>query len=119
MPLLPMTIESIQAWLQVREAPGEVREVFVSAAKKPLTYSGLYQMCRRTAIRAGVYDRYNPHAFRHFFGVKWIENGGDVSILKDVMGHSSINVTMEYLRFDVEAIQKAHSQFSPLAGMGK
>ncbi|MBN2502614.1 MAG: hypothetical protein JXB38_17670, partial [Anaerolineales bacterium] len=30
-------------------------------------------------------------------------------------GHFSINVTMEYLRFDVEAIQKAHSQFSPLS----
>ncbi len=37
----------------------------------------------------------------------------------DVMGHSSIEVTKVYLRFDTSTIQEEHSKYSPVAGWGK
>jgi integrase len=38
------------------------------------------------------------HMLRHSFAVNWLKCGGDIVILSRVMGHSSINTTMEYLK---------------------
>jgi integrase/recombinase XerD len=92
-------------------------ELFLSYQGGALTTFGLYQAVRRIAERAEVKGRSNPHAFRHFFGRKWIESGGDISPLSDMLGHSQIHITKKYyLRFDVETVRREHRQHSPLAG---
>lgn len=40
----------------------------------------------------------NPHKFRHSFAVNWLRCGGDIVILHRVLGHASIQTTMEYLK---------------------
>jgi integrase/recombinase XerD len=77
------------------------------------------QILKRIAQRSGVQGRFNPHAWRHFFGAEWVRRGGDISTLMDVMGHSSIEVTKVYLRYDTETLQEEHSKYSPVAGWGK
>lgn len=59
-------------------------------------------------------DRMSPHWFRHTFAVNYLEYGGDVTILKDLMGHSDLNTTMQYRRIvdrlarrDVEMVHRA------------
>src|SRR3990167_4100255 len=39
----------------------------------------------------------HPHQLRHSFAVNWLRCGGDIVILHRVMGHSTIQTTMEYL----------------------
>src|SRR5690606_22869356 len=117
-PVSEVTIEALLDWLTVRQASKGERHVFVSYTGRPLTTSGLYQILKRLAERAGVEGRFNPHAFRHFFGRKWMESGGDISPLSDVLGHSQIHVTKQYyLRFDVETVRRQHRLHSPVAGL--
>jgi integrase/recombinase XerD len=40
----------------------------------------------------------NPHMFRHSFAVNYLRQGGNIVNLKNLMGHSSVTVTMEYLK---------------------
>ena len=40
----------------------------------------------------------HPHAFRHLFARNFIDKVGDVSLLADLLGHSSIETTRIYLR---------------------
>ncbi|MCD7818457.1 MAG: site-specific integrase, partial [Lachnospiraceae bacterium] len=44
--------------------------------------------------QAGIAD-YNYHALRHTFATRCIENGFDIKSLSEIMGHSSVNVTMQ------------------------
>ena len=39
-----------------------------------------------------------PHSFRHRFAKNFIENGGDIAFLSDLLGHDSIETTHIYLR---------------------
>jgi site-specific recombinase XerD len=50
------------------------------------------------AARADICKRLSYHVARDTFGTIFIEMGGDVKSLKDIMGHSSIKTTMIYLK---------------------
>ena len=50
-------------------------------------------MCRGIKI-----DKVHPHSFRHLFAIKFMQEGGDISELKDILGHSSIDTTAIYTR---------------------
>ena len=50
-------------------------------------------MCRGIKI-----DKVHPHSFRHLFAIKFMQEGGDISELKDILGHSSIDTTSIYTR---------------------
>lgn len=43
-------------------------------------------------------DKVHPHAFRHLFAIKFLEDGGDITELADILGHSSIDTTKIYTR---------------------
>ena len=40
----------------------------------------------------------SPHQLRHSFAVHWLRSGGDIIILSKILGHSKIQITMEYLK---------------------
>lgn len=40
----------------------------------------------------------SPHVFRHSFAVHYLEKGGRITDLKELLGHSNLNVTMVYAR---------------------
>lgn len=41
----------------------------------------------------------HPHTFRHSFAVHYIDNGGSLLRLKELMGHANISTTLHYLKF--------------------
>ena len=47
----------------------------------------------------------HPHAFRHFFAIQSLNNGVDMSLLKDLLGHGSIDTTQIYTQLS-QAEQK-------------
>lgn len=75
-------------------------QVFLNRAGDPLTLSGLIQLFKRLGrwahIKGGV--RCSPHDARHTFAITYLKNGGDIYKLSRLMGHTSVNVTENYLR---------------------
>ena len=79
----------------------------------PLTYQGLRKIIDRLSKRAGV-ERLHAHLFRHTFAVRYLMNGGDLMTLKLILGHSSIEVTQQYLHLAQAHIEVQHHKFSPV-----
>jgi integrase/recombinase XerD len=48
------------------------------------------------AIVAGIQKHITTHTGRHTFGTMFIRSGGDLVVLKDLLGHSDIRTTMQY-----------------------
>lgn len=44
----------------------------------------------------------HPHSFRHFFAIEFLHRNQNVSLLADLLGHSTVNTTMIYLRMSQE-----------------
>lgn len=70
-----------------------------NTAGKPLHYDGLKELLRRRCGRAGL-KTYNAHSFRHGCAAFIVTSGGDISLVKDLLGHRDLVTTQVYLRFD-------------------
>lgn len=75
----------------------------------PLTTNGLAQMTRRRCLAAGL-KIYRPHSFRHACAVEIVRRGGDLSLVKDLLGHKDIATTTRYLRFDISRLTSQYDR---------
>ena len=59
----------------------------------------VYKNIRKIAAAAKIKKtKAHPHAFRHLFAIKYIEQGGQPSDLADILGHSQLETTAIYTR---------------------
>jgi site-specific recombinase XerD len=102
----------LENWLEVR---GEANcdRVFVNRCRNPLTRSGVYDLLRRRKNEVGVEEPCNPHAFRHGFAIEFLENGGNIHNLQNLMGHETLRSTEIYLKATDRRARRDHRKASP------
>ncbi len=103
----------MKEWLEVREP---VDALFYDPdTLDRLLGNGIGQMLRRIARRVGVEGRISAHRWRDLFATQYILNGGDLVTLSKLLGHNSINTTVDhYIAFTDLQISEAHNKFSPM-----
>jgi site-specific recombinase XerD len=81
--------------------------------KRPLQEEGIYRMIERYAKDLGVKGKWNPHAWRHAFAHGILDNGGDLKMLSQLMGHSGIQVTADFYGYRADTVlAEHHAQYS-------
>ena len=57
----------------------------------------------KNLLRRRSIPEVNIHALRHAFASRWIENGFDSKALSEILGHSSVKITMDiYVHSNME-----------------
>ena len=51
-------------------------------------------------------ERFHAHQTRHTFGSRWIEIGGSLAALQEILGHSSITTTQLYARLSHDIVKR-------------
>jgi integrase/recombinase XerC len=69
---------------------------FLSAQGKALTVRGLEYILRSVEEKTGHYVDLHPHMLRHSFATHLLENGADLRLIQELLGHESINTTQVY-----------------------
>ena len=67
-------------------------------AGKKYSRSSVIKLVKRAATKAGVRKNISTHTLRHTFATHLLENGIDIVIIKNLLGHKSILTTMIYLQ---------------------
>lgn len=68
---------------------------------------GIAGILQKTGIKAGIpKEVLHPHSLRHFFAKQFLRQKNDISLLGDLLGHSSIATTAIYTRLTSEEQQK-------------
>jgi len=100
-------------YIRARGALAPQAPLFATDAGERLTYSGLRQVLRRRAQRAGVKEP-GAHAFRRAACLAMLRNGADVFSVQALAGHADLATTRRYLALLTEDLQAAHAAHSPV-----
>jgi site-specific recombinase XerD len=85
--------------------------LFPNLKGEKITRRGISYQLKNWAKKYGVRrDVVHPHSFRHFFAQEFIRNGGDITLLSDLLGHSNLATTAIYTRMSNEEMTKEFSR---------
>lgn len=80
-----------------------------------MTTNGLRAVFTRLARGTGITGkRFSPHTMRHTFATTFLQNGGDIGTLQQILGHSDISTTAVYLHWNDETTKKINDKVNPL-----
>lgn len=123
-PLWPETVALLRALLR-KQPRGEDESIFVNRYGRPLGAAGVRfklkhyveAACRNTPSLIG--KRVSPHTFRHSTAVSLVTAGVDVTVIRDWLGHASLDTTNHYARANVETKRKALEKVDSASRPGK
>lgn len=110
------TCTALCAWLELRSQWGpRTTRVFVSERKphQPLTNGAVYRALKRIGKTAGVEVHTNPHAYRHGFAERALDNGAPLGAVSRWLHHSRITVTDEfYGAYETKHLQAEFNKYA-------
>jgi integrase/recombinase XerC len=119
--LTPEARDALDAYLRERE--GVVgssdtgmsggKALFVNQRGHTLTTRGIRYILDRYTGLEGTGHHVNPHAFRHTFATTLLNNGADVRVVQELLGHSSISTTQRYTHVSRERLARVYREAHP------
>ena len=107
-PMAPSTASAIMDYLSVRpESDAGCEDVlFLNRFGRALIRVAVFKMVKSVALVAGVDKNLSPHTFRHSFATHLVENGADLRVVQEMLGHESILTTEIYTHVDSTTWQR-------------
>lgn len=93
---------------------GEER-LFTNYSGKPMSRQGFWKIIKFYSKKAGIKKDITPQTLRHSFAAHLLENGAQLSDIKDMLGHLDISSTQIYAQIVKSKYIQSYSKFHPLA----
>ncbi|MFA7116644.1 MAG: site-specific tyrosine recombinase XerD [Bacteroidales bacterium] len=106
MKAITMYLKDDRANKHVRNQDDEEGFVFLNRRGHKLTRNMIFYIVKEYTKLAGITKEVSPHTFRHSFATHLIENGADIRIVQQMLGHESIMTTEIYTHVDSKKWQK-------------
>jgi len=105
---------------KVRPEPAIIgcNKLFLSSDGQPITANTIKLVFSRLAKKSGV-KRLHIHLCRHTFAINYLLNGGDIFSLREILGHTTLEMVNHYLHFTRSQLTAQHHKYSPMDRLQK
>lgn len=87
--------------------------IFFNARGKPMTRQAVWQLIKKYCQLANIQKKVTPHTLRHTFATHLLENGADLRVVQEILGHSDIGTTQIYTNLTQHHILEVYKDTHP------
>lgn len=100
----------IEEYLNFREeiCPNGVDWLFVSDKGEQMPVSAVYKVVRERLASVASLTKRSPHVLRHSFATSMLNNGAELTAVKELLGHESLASTSVYTHTSFEELKKMY-----------
>ena len=112
-PLGKTAVEFARRYIEKRPPEVTCANFFTNPRGLPISRQFVWKIVKKYARLAKVEKPITPHTFRHSFATHLLENGADLRVVQELLGHSDISTTQIYTHVSRDRLRKVHAEFHP------
>jgi integrase/recombinase XerC len=87
--------------------------LFLGMDGKPLTPGKIYPLVKGILGPVTTKQKKSPHLLRHTFATQMLNEGADLNVIKEILGHSSLAATQVYTHVSISKLKQMHEKLHP------
>jgi integrase/recombinase XerD len=116
--IVPIGKQALKVILEYKEQMSNLRgnktasnsPILINRRSARLNRLVVWQIIRRLAKKANLYKKPTPHTLRHSFATHLLENGADLRVVQELLGHANIITTQLYTHISRAHLRRSYQQ---------
>lgn len=87
--------------------------LFFNCSGSAMSRQGFWKLVKHYAKRAGIMSDITPHTIRHSFAAHLVENGAELKVVQEMLGHADISATQIYVSMNQKHMRDVYLRTHP------